>query len=235
MEFSIWAAFGIAAAVIYVLSYAALQLGFIRGRSFAYTGMNLVAASFALISLQDAFNISTLLTSTFWVLLSIVGLWRLVRERSNTRFSEEESTFLGAHFPSLPPHLARQFLALGHWQTVSDGTVLTRQGQVVSELVYLSSGQASVRAHGAEVATLHANALIGEMSVLHGSEASADVQTKGEARVFTLSRQSVTREMEIDHDFALAVSRALQLEAQRKLDIANRERAEATLLAENTL
>ncbi|WP_224814393.1 Crp/Fnr family transcriptional regulator [Hasllibacter sp. MH4015] len=225
MEFSIWAAFGIAAAAIYVVSYGMLQLGFIRGRSFTYTLMNLVAAAFALVSLGDAFNISTLLTSSFWVLLSLIGLYRLIRARSQTNFTKDELAFLSAHFPGLPPQLARQFLSLGRWQTVSEGTILARQGAPVQELVFIASGHASVRAHGAEVAMLEAGALIGEMSVIHGSDATADVEITQSARIFALPREGLIRELEMDHDFALAVSRALQLESQRKLDKANRERA----------
>ncbi len=225
MEFSIWTAAGLLGVALYLSAYGALQLGFLRGSSPWYTILNMAAAVFVLVSLIEAFNMSSLLIQVFWITLSIIGLARMAWERSNTRFSDEERVFLSAHFASLPPHLARKFLKLGRWQTLSAGTVLTRQGQAVHELVYVAKGQADVRAHGSSVATLGPGALIGELTIMHGSEATADVEITEEARVFTLPRAALIRELEADHDFSLAVSGALQIEAQRKIDIANRERA----------
>lgn len=225
MDFSIWTAAGLLGVALYLSAYGALQLGFLRGSSPLYTLLNMFGAICVLLSLLDAFNVSQMLISLSWIVLSIIGLARMAWERSSAHFSDEERVFLNAHFATLPPHLARKFLRLGRWQTVSPGTVLTRQGQPVHELVYMASGQAQVTAHGSEVATLGPGALIGELTVMHGAEATADVELMEEARVFTLPRAALLRELDSDHDFSLAVSGALQIEAQRKIDLANRENA----------
>ena len=227
MDFTIWTALGLFGVALYLCAYGALQLGFLRGSSPSYTLLNMLGAVFVLLSLVDAFNVSQMLISMSWIVLSLIGLARMAWERSNARFSDEERGFLGKHFASLPPHLARKFLKLGRWQTLIPGTVLTRQGQPVHELVYVASGVAEVRAHGSEVAVLGPGALIGELTIMHGADASADVEVTHEARVFTLPRASLIRELEADHDFSLAVAGALQVEAQRKIDIANRHRAGA--------
>ena len=225
MDFSIWSAAGLLGVALYLAAYGALQLGFLRGRSPLYTLLNLAAAAFVLVSLTDAFNMSSALIQVFWIVLSVIGLARMAWERSAARFSDEERTFLSKHFASLPPHLARKFLRLGRWQSVSPGTILTRQGQSVHELVYVAEGAARVTAHGAEVATLGPGALIGEMTIMHGADATADVEITEKARIFTLARAALIRELEADHDFALAISNALQIEAQRKIDGANRATA----------
>ncbi len=225
MDFSIWTAAGLLGVALYLVAYAALQFGLLRGSSVAYTVLNMLGAVFIMLSLVDAFNLSQMLISLSWIVLSIIGLTRMAWERSNTRFSEEERVFLSAHFASLPPHLARKFLRLGRWQTISPGTVLTRQGQAVHELVYVATGQARVSAHGGDIATLGPGALIGELTIMHGADATADVEITEEARVFTLPRAALIRELEADHDFSLAVSGALQIEAQRKIDLANRATA----------
>lgn len=229
MTYTIWTFAGLAGFAFYMVAYGALQLGFLRGSSAAYTILNMCAAIFVLISLVEAFNVSALLTSVVWIVLSVIGLTRMAWARSHTRFSEEEATFLSAHFSTLSPHLARKFLHLGRWQTVSSGTVLTRQGTPVRELVYVGHGTADVRAHGATVATIGPTALIGEMTIMHGGEATADVEITSEARIFTLPRAALIRELEADHDFALAMSNALQIEAQRKIEAANRDRAGVAL------
>lgn len=228
MDVTIWSAAGLAGVVFYIAAYGALQVGLIRGSSVTYTVMNLIAAGLVLVSLSEAFNLSSALIQVAWIVLSIVGLVRMAWVRSTSRFTAEERGFLAAHFPSLPPYLARKFLNLGRWQTVSAGTILTRQGTPVHELVYIADGSAEVRAHGVIVAELNPGALIGEMTIMHGAEATADVEIATKAYIFTLPRAALVLELEADHDFALAVSGALQLEAGRKMDAANRERATAS-------
>ena len=46
--------------------------------------------------------------------------------------------------------------------------------------------------------------------------------------MFCLPRAALIRELRADHEFALAVAGALQIEAQRKLDASNRAQAFAS-------
>lgn len=229
MEITIWSAFGLLGVALYLGAYGALQLGLLRGSSVTYTLLNLAGASAVLLSLVEAFNLSSLLIQIFWITLSIIGLARLAWLRSQSKFSEDERTFLSQHFSNLPPHLARRFLSMGRWQSVSPGTILTRQGSPVHELIYIADGNANVSAHGSKVATLGPGALIGELSVMHGAEATADVEITDATRLFTLPRSNLLKELRADHDFALAISTALQIEAQRKIDAANRQHANANV------
>lgn len=228
MTLTFWSASGLLGVTLYLAAYGALQLGLIRGSSLIYTLLNLTAACAVLVSLTEAFNLSSALIQGSWIALSLIGLARLAWRHSQTRFSDEDQRFLSRHFATLPPHLARKFITLGRWQSVSAGTVLTRQGAPVHELIYIASGSASVRAHGAEVAALGPGALIGEMTVMHGGAATADVEITAPTRLFALPRATLIREVEADHDFALAIAGALQIEAQRKIDTANRARATRT-------
>lgn len=232
MDITIWTASGLLGVILYLAAYGALQLGFLRGSSPAYTLLNLLAASFVLFSLMEAFNLSSLLIQISWITLSIIGLARMAWDRSQTRFSDTERSLLTRHFATLPPHLAQRLLRLGRWQTLSPGTILTRQGQPVHELVYMASGQAQVSAHGAPMTRLGSGDLIGEVTIMHGAEATADVEVLEEAHVFSLPRAALLSELRADHEFALAVAGALQIEAQRKLDASNRAQASASNRAE---
>ncbi len=225
MTVTIWSAAGLFGVALYLVAYGALQFGLIRGRSVTYTILNLVAACAVLASLTEAFNLPAALVQMSWIALSLAGLARMAWLRTRVRFSEEERRFLSAHFATMAPHLARGLLGLGRWQSASPGTILTRQGAPVHALIYIAGGAASVRAHGAEVARLGPGALIGEMAVMHGGAATADVEVTETARIFALPRADLLREVAVDPDFALALSHGIQIEAQRKIDAANRNRA----------
>lgn len=218
---SLFAGLGLVGAAVYVLAYGALQLGFLRGSSVAYTVLNLVAASLVLVSLGEAFNLSSAVIQSFWVVLSLIGLTRHALLRMRSRFRDEETELLAAHFPSLPPLAARQMLRIGEWRDVPEGHVITRQGAPAGAVVYLARGRATVTAHGHEVATLTAGDLIGEITVIHNAPATAGVVMAEEGRIFVLPRGKLLKEMESNHDFALLVGQALQIEAQRKIEKAN--------------
>ena len=225
MDLTIWSAFGLLGVALYVGAYGALQVGLLRGSSPTYTLLNLGAACAILVSLYEAFNLSSLLIQVFWITFSGIGLARYAWIRSQASFDETERAFLNAHFSTLPPHMARKILSMGQWRTAQEGTVLTRQGAPVRELVYFSDGAAEVRAHGAVVAHVGPGALIGEMTILHGDAATADVELTVSSYLFCIPRDALIRELRADQELAMAVSQALQIEALRKFDAANRRTA----------
>lgn len=227
MNITIWSAMGLLGVGLYLVAYGALQFGFLRGSSAVYTLLNMAAAFLVLLSLIEAFNLSSMVLQVAWILLSIIGLGRMAWRRSRLSFTEDERGMLAQHFTTLPPEMARRLFSLGQWREAGPGTVVTRQGASVHELTYIARGQAQVRAHGQEVAVLGPGHLIGEMAIIHGGVATADVALSESARLFTLPRANLLRELRQDHDFALSLSNALQLEAQRKLDSANKSRAKA--------
>ncbi len=49
-------ALGMLGVVIYVGSYAAMQLGFVKGQSYTYSILNTAAPALVLLSLMDQFN-----------------------------------------------------------------------------------------------------------------------------------------------------------------------------------
>lgn len=221
MGVSLLAGVGLVGAAVYVFAYGALQLGFLRGSSPVYTVLNLVAASLVLISLGEAFNLSSALIQAFWVVLSLIGLARHAILRMRSNFRDEETAMLTAHFPSLPPLAARQMLRIGQWRDVPPGHVITTQGAPAGAVVYLAQGTAKVTVHDHQVATLKTGDLIGEITVIHNAPATAGVEMIEEGRIFILPRSKLLKEMANNHDFALLVGQALQIEAQRKIEKAN--------------
>lgn len=80
---------GIAGFIFYMLSYALLQLGRISGNGICYIVMNMCAATLVLITLFQQFNLASLLIQLAWILISIVGLIRLWRNRNTHKAIRE--------------------------------------------------------------------------------------------------------------------------------------------------
>ena len=64
---------GIFGAGVYLGSYALLQLGMLKGDSYTYSVLNILAPSCVMISLLTAFNMSSAIIQTSWIIISIVG------------------------------------------------------------------------------------------------------------------------------------------------------------------
>ena len=72
----VYQAIGVAGFVLYMLSYFLLQIGRIEGSDNSYILMNLMAASFVLVSLVHNFNLASALIQISWIIISIIGLIR---------------------------------------------------------------------------------------------------------------------------------------------------------------
>jgi CRP-like cAMP-binding protein len=208
---------GVAGVVAYLAAYGALQLGLIRGQSQTYTLLNLGAASAVLISLFDNWNAYSAAIQIFWIGISLLGLWQRFWLRRKLSFSPEETAFLAEHLPTVPPIEAFRLIRIGRWVTADPGAQITIQGQPVGALLYLAEGTADVVIDGAHVAELGPGALIGEMTLIHGRGATADVTITAPARLFLLPRERLMKEMGADPELAVAIGHALEQEVQRKL------------------
>ena len=108
-------AIGLFGVVVCLGSYTLLQLGLVRGTSYTYSILNIIAAGSVGFSLIHAFNMSSLLVQAFWIIISLVGIARVFLLTHLVRFSDEERAFAESKFPDLAPHLMRRFLNIGTW------------------------------------------------------------------------------------------------------------------------
>ena len=65
--------------VILMVTYLMLQLSKLSSDGLAYSLLNAVGASLVVISLLSNFNLSALLVEVFWVLISLIGIYRYFR------------------------------------------------------------------------------------------------------------------------------------------------------------
>lgn len=167
---------GFAGVGLYVGSYAALQTGFLRGDSYAYALVNGVAAACVLISLAEAFNLSSAIIQATWIVISLFGIIRLYIINRRLRFSDDEMFFLDRAMPDLPKIDARKFLDIALFIDGETGVFLTQQGEPIKHLIYLIDGEAKVFSGGVEVAAISPGNYIGDVTYLLGEPATATVQ-----------------------------------------------------------
>ena len=65
--------------VVLMIAYLMLQLNKLRSDGLAYSLLNAIGASLVIVSLLFDFNLSALLMEVFWVLISLVGIYRHFR------------------------------------------------------------------------------------------------------------------------------------------------------------
>jgi len=75
---------GLAGTALYIGSYFLLQAGKIRGESIAYAVSNLLAAALVLFSLSYKFNLASTLIQVSWIMISLVGLYRIYSSKQDS-------------------------------------------------------------------------------------------------------------------------------------------------------
>lgn len=212
---------GLVGVVVYLGSYAALQAGLVRGNGYLYAGLNLTAAILVLASLTSSFNLSSALIQISWIAISIFGMVRYFVLTRRLKFSGEEKALLDRHFPDLPQLAARRILDAGTWKRLPEGAFLARKGQKLGRLVYLYRGDAQVSVGGVRVAELSTGDLVGEVTVLRGGEATADVRLLSPARIFEITSEALEAVLRADTEARMVVEARLASDLGRKLDAAN--------------
>jgi len=213
LSLNIYAVFGFVGVALYLGSYAALQFGYITGQGGAYALLNLFAASSVLISLVQAFNLSSAVIQAFWIVISIVGLVRMYLLTRRIRFTEEEQAFIGNALPALSKRKARKVLDAGHWIDGEAGAHLTREGEPVDHLIYILAGTAEIISNDQIIAQCDAHSFIGELTAISGEPATATVRLKTDARYFSVGvrilREQLMRDPEIRTHLQACVSQAM--------------------------
>jgi multidrug transporter EmrE-like cation transporter len=65
--------------VVLMIAYLMLQLNKLSSSGLAYSVLNAVGASLIVVSLLVNFNLSAFIMEVFWVLISLVGIYRYFR------------------------------------------------------------------------------------------------------------------------------------------------------------
>ena len=85
MNFHLFDLAGFIGVLLIIVAYLLLQLDKLPSSSPRYSLMNAAGALLIIVSLVFKFNLSAFIVEVFWFLISLLGLWRSLISRENSR------------------------------------------------------------------------------------------------------------------------------------------------------
>jgi hypothetical protein len=82
MNYSLFDFIGNIGVTLIIVSYLLLQLDKLNSKNILYSVMNLLGASFVIISLIENFNMSAFVIEVFWVGISLIGIINYLKSGS---------------------------------------------------------------------------------------------------------------------------------------------------------
>lgn len=146
-------------------------------------------------------------------------------------FSGEEQQLRDRHLSGLGAATARDLIDQGHWISAKRGEVLIRENAATPSLFYLAEGAATIVRDGKDVGTLADGALIGEATVLDGSNATGTVTLASDARLWFIPAAGLRAYLAANPDVAGALHEGFARALRGKLSNANARIADRSTLA----
>ncbi len=82
MKYGLFDFLGNVGVVIMIVAYLLLQLNRLDSNSLAYSLLNAFGAGLVILSLSVNFNLSAFIMEAFWILISLIGIYRYLRTRA---------------------------------------------------------------------------------------------------------------------------------------------------------
>lgn len=187
-----------AANILYFLSYAVRDILWLR--VFAIVGMCLCMPYFGFREQPDW---APLGWHAVFIVVNLYRVGLLLWERKPIQLTKAEQALHAGPLGNLTPQQVRRVAQHGAWQQWEPGTELVAEGAKQHQLILLHEGQADVRSQGRSIATLHGGQFVGEMSLLTGAGASAQVVATSPVRTVAWPEEWVET---ADHDSELQVA-----------------------------
>ena len=112
---------------------------------------------------------------------------------------------------------------LGLWVNGVPGTVLTREGEPVEQVVYLAEGCVAVHVSGVQIAECGPGNFVGEMSVVGDTRASATTTISEASRLWRIKREKLSILQDTDPELASALDIGIARDMRHKIIASNKE------------
>ena len=130
--------------------------------------------------------------------------------------SVQEKQVADFMFPNLPYRHALQLIRQGQWKTETEQT-LANEGKPLQNLSVLLSGSAIVEKEGTQVAALTSGQMIGEVSCLENTKATANVSLNSTAHYFSVPVGKLREFIDTNADAARAFDMGVRRQLSQKL------------------
>jgi CRP-like cAMP-binding protein len=160
----------------------------------------------------------------WWALLVVVAVLRLLQSsnwRWGGRLSDEQEMFHQRTVPGLNAGQVRRLLAAGQFREVVPGTVLTKQGESIVELVFVVRGQVDIVVDGRKVADVGPGSLVGETGISTGEAAMATAVCATAVRYLGFEAGRLYRLLDSHSELQAAVELAVERSLRDKLNRSN--------------
>ena len=117
----------------------------------------------------------------FWLslflIINLLQIARLIRDNTGISLSDEEQFIHEILFSSFSTFEFKKLVHAAEWKESNPGDVLALEGKELNELKFIYAGEVGVYKENRELTKLRDGALIGELSYLQDTSASATVIT----------------------------------------------------------
>jgi len=158
---------------------------------------------------------------TFWevtfTLVNVGQIALMTYRNKSVQFTPDEEVFYKQIVPGLERYQVRRLLRIGLWLDAGPGTQLTRQGEIVSHLIFLRAGQVRVLVDDRTVGSCAEGSLIGEISIRTGEPATATTVADTPIRYLALDRKGLDKLTRSDSEVAHAIDLGNRQNLENKL------------------
>jgi CRP-like cAMP-binding protein len=163
---------------------------------------------------------------TFWeaafTLVNLAQIALITYENMSVPLNSEERNFHAQFLASLAPYQVRRMLRKGLWLDADAGSAITRQGEIISHLIFLKSGTCDVLVDDISIGCCNAGSMIGEISFRSGEGATATVRATEPVRYLALERNGLQKLLKADPEIAHAIESVSTHSLEYKLVRMNR-------------
>jgi hypothetical protein len=156
----------------------------------------------------------------WWLLIGLVAIIRLIAGRSwrfGHALTRDEELFHQRVVPDLSVGRVRRLLAAGRWREVVPGTALSRSGERVAELCFVTRGTVDIVVEGKRVGACGPGTLVGEAGLSTGDPATADAICATPVRYLGFEATRLYRLLDDHSDLQDAMELAIERSLRDKL------------------
>ena len=162
---------------------------------------------------------------TFWetlfTLTNIGQLAVMAFQNRKAHFTPDERMFYEAAVPGLSPAEARRLIRAGRWVDAPAGTLLAREGEVVTDLAFIVSGTVDILVGSQAVAKVGSASFVGEISASTGGPATATARAETPVRYLAFERLGLKKLLDGSDEIGRAIGMAFRAGLRDKLIRAN--------------
>lgn len=149
--------------------------------------------------------------------VNCVQLALIVYDRRKITFSAEQKELFETIFLRFSPIEFLKLMRLSQWQEAPASTQLTTEGEPVSQILLIYSGEAGVYVKDKKVNTLKDGDFIGEMSFLSEQDATATVRLEHNSRYLVWDKSVLSQLLQRNPNLRFAMQALIGEDLTRKL------------------